>query len=72
MFGNPFYRAPQAQAQMPFQNVGNLMSQFNQFRSMFQGDPKQKVQELLQSGQMTNEQFNQLSQMAQQFQQFIH
>jgi len=32
----------------------------------FRGDPRQKVQELLQNGQMTQEQFNQLSQMADQ------
>ena len=70
MIGNPFYKAPQTQ--MPFQNFGNMINQFNQFRAMFQGDPQQKVQELLQSGQITNEQFTQLSQMAKQFQMFIH
>lgn len=49
----------------------NLIGQFNAFRSTFQGDPQQKVQELLNSGQMTQEQFNQLSSMAQDFQKFI-
>lgn len=48
-----------------------MIQQFNQFRQMFQGDPKQQVQNLLNSGQMTQEQFNNLSTMAQQFQQFI-
>lgn len=51
--------------------LGNLVSQFNLFRSNFQGDPQQKVQELLNSGQMTQEQFNQLSGMAQDFQKLI-
>ena len=55
----------------PFGNLANVMNQFNQFRSTFQGDPKQKVQELLNSGQMTQEQYNQLSSMAQLFQQLI-
>lgn len=65
MFGNN----PQSG---PFGNVADLMSRFNQFQSTFQGDPKQKVQELMNSGQMTQEQFNQLSSMAQTFQQLMH
>lgn len=52
--------------QGPFNN--NIINQFNQFQSTFQGDPKQKVQDLLNSGQMSQEQFNQLSSMAQIFQ----
>lgn len=52
----------------PFGNMMNLMSRFNQFRNTFQGDPRATVQQLLDSGQMTQEQFNQLSQMANQFQ----
>lgn len=59
MFGNQ---------QGPFNNMNNVIDQFNQFQSTFQGDPKQKVQELLNSGQMTQNQFNQLSNMAQMFQ----
>ncbi len=42
----------------------NLLAQINQFRASFTGDPRQKVQELLNSGQMTQAQFNQLSQEA--------
>jgi len=38
----------------------NFMQQFNAFRQSFQGDPRQKVEELLQSGQMSQDQFNQL------------
>lgn len=48
--------------------VANMMSQFNQFKNSFSGDPKAKVQELLNSGQMTQQQFQQLSQAATQFQ----
>lgn len=71
---NPFYN-PQGGTPMgngPFQNMMSMIQQFNQFRSTFQGNPQQKVQELLNSGKMTQEQFNQLSQMAQQFRPFIH
>ena len=49
----------------------NMMSQFNKFKQNFSGDPKQQVQQLLDSGQMTQNQFNQLSQMATQLQQMM-
>lgn len=54
-----------------FNNPMLLIQQFNQFRQNFQGDPRQQVQNLLDSGQMSQEQFNQLSSMAQMFQQLI-
>ena len=49
----------------------NMIQQFNPFKQNFQGDPKQRVQNLLDTGQMSQEQFNQLSSMAQMFQQFL-
>ena len=60
---------PGPQPQMPFPM--NMVQQFNQFRQTFQGDPQEQVQQLLNSGQMTQEQFAQLQQMAQQFGQFF-
>lgn len=57
------------QQSMPFPM--NMIQQFNQFRNSFHGDPRQQVQELLNSGRMTQEQYNQLYAMAQQFRQFI-
>ena len=53
-------------------NPSNLIQQFNQFRSTFQGDPKQQVQNLLNSGRMTQEQFTQLSSMARDFEKLIN
>ena len=50
----------------------NILEQFNQFKSSFQGDPRQQVQNLLNNGRMTQEQFNYLSMMAQQFQQILN
>ena len=42
-----------------------MMQQFAQFRRMMQGrNPQQMVQNLLQSGQMTQDQFEQLKQQA--------
>lgn len=55
----------------PFNNMMNMMNRFNQFKSTFQGDPRQQVQQLLNSGQMSQQQFNQLQQMARQFQQMM-
>lgn len=55
----------------PTNNMTNLLSQFNQFRSTFSGNPEQQVKQLLQSGRMSQEQFNQLAQMANQLYRFI-
>ena len=55
----------------PLGNMQNMMAQFNQFRQSFQGDPKAQVQQLLNSGQMSQEQFNRLSNLASQFQKML-
>lgn len=55
----------------PFGNLQGLMAQFNNFKSTVQGDPQKQVQELLNSGQMTQAQFDQLSQAAQAFQKLM-
>ena len=55
---NPFFGVVGQNS--PTGGFGNMVQQFNQFRQNFQGDPRAKVQELLQNGQMTQEQFNQL------------
>lgn len=52
----------------PQNSMMNMLAQLNQFRQTFQGNPKQQVQQLLNSGKMSQEQFNQLSQMATQIQ----
>lgn len=55
----------------PMGQFQQMMQQFQQFRNNFQGDPKQEVQKLLQSGKMSQQQLNQLQAMAQQFQSFL-
>ena len=48
------------------QNATNpIVPQIIGFKNQFQGDPQQKVQELLNSGKMTQEQCNSLMQQAQ-------
>ena len=55
----------------PTNNMANLLSQFNQFRSTFSGNPEQQVKQLLQSGCMSQEQFNQFAQTANQLRQLL-
>ena len=56
--------------QMPF-NMQEITNRLNQFRQSFSGDPKAQVQQLLNSGRMTQSQYNQLSQMATQIQNML-
>lgn len=51
--------------------TNNFLSQFQQFRQAFKGDPQQTIQQLLQSGKVTQEQYDKAVQMAQQFQHMI-
>ena len=48
-----------------------MIQQFNQFRRTFNGNPQQAVMNMLRQGMMTNAQFQQLAQMANQFQNFM-
>jgi hypothetical protein len=51
--------------------MANMIEQFNQFKQNFKGDPKAQVQQMLSSGQITQEQFNRASQMANQMMRFM-
>ena len=55
----------------PTNNMTNLLSQFNQFRSTFSGNPEAQVKQMIKNGQMSQEQFNQIAQMANQLYRFI-
>ena len=55
----------------PFGGMMNFMNQFNQFRQGIQGNPQQMVQNMLQNGQMSQDQFKQLSNMANQIMPFM-
>jgi hypothetical protein len=48
-----------------------LAQQAREFQKQFNGNPRQEVERLLQSGQMSQSQFNQYSQIAQQVAQFM-
>lgn len=59
--GTPMVGGPMAQ-------LPKLMQLFNSFTAGFHGNPEQIVRQLMSSGRMSQEQFNQLSQAATQFQ----
>lgn len=46
-------------------NPMQMMQEFLKFKNSFKGDPKQEVMKLLQNGQMSQQQLNQLQGMAQ-------
>lgn len=52
-------------------NMGNLFQRFQHFQQMFRGDPRQQVQNLLNSGRVTQAQYNQAVQMANQLQRML-
>lgn len=56
-------------------NMGGMLGmiqQFQQFRNNFKGDPRQQIQQMLNSGQISQTQYNQAVQMAQQFQRVLN
>ena len=55
----------------PSNQMGELINQFNKFRSTFMGNPEQQVKQLISSGKMSQEQFNQFAQTANQLRQLI-
>lgn len=46
----------------------DFLSRFNQFKNSFKGNPQEQVQELLNSGRVSQAQYNRAIQIAQQFQ----
>lgn len=52
-------------------NIGDIVRKFQQFRNSFNGDPRQQVQQLLNSGRVSQEQYNQAVQIANQLQRIM-
>jgi len=63
---NPLYS--QMQPQNP---MNGFVQRFQQFQQMFKGDPRQQVQNLLNSGKVSQSQYNQAVQMANQLQRMM-
>ena len=47
-----------------FNSQNNIVQQFNQFKSNFRGDPKAQIQQMLNSGRISQDQYNQAVQKA--------
>ena len=68
--GNPLFNAlggGMTQGNGPMQ----MMQQFMQFKQNYKGNPKEEVQKMLQSGKISQQQLNQVQQMAGQFQNLL-
>lgn len=63
---NPLYQQMQ-----PQNGMNQFMQRFEQFRKAFSGNPQQQIQQLLNSGRVSQEQYNRAFQMAQQFQRML-
>ena len=48
-----------------------IMQRFMQFRQQFQGDPRAQIQQMMNSGQISQNDYNRAVQMAQQLQQML-
>lgn len=48
-----------------------ILQRFNSFKQTFRGDPRQQIQQMLNSGQVSQEQYNRAVQMAQQLQSLL-
>ena len=62
---NPVYQ------QYGKQQPNDILTRFQQFKQQFSGDPQKIVQEMLNSGKITQEQVNQAAQMANQMMRFM-
>ena len=52
-------------------NTMQMLSQFNNFKNNFKGDPKAEVEKLIASGRITQSQLDQLQAAAREFQKLL-
>lgn len=63
---NSIFGSPKSSPQIGGNNMLQMIEQFNKFKNSFTGDPKQAVMQMLNSGQINNQQLQQAMQMAKQ------
>lgn len=51
--------------------ANGMLQRFQQFRQSFRGNPQEQVQQLLNSGRVSQQQYNNAVQLAQQFQRML-
>lgn len=52
-------------------NISQIVNDFNNFKNSFKGDPRAEVEKMMRSGQLSQEQFNQYAQMANELSKYI-
>ena len=52
-------------------NAPEILRQFQQFRNSFRGDPREQIQKMLNTGKISQAQYDQAVQMANQFRQMF-
>lgn len=55
----------------PTNQMQGFLQRFRQFQQTFKGDPTQQIQQMLNTGRVNQQQYNQAVQMAQQFRQML-
>lgn len=68
---NPIYHQMLMQ-NLPANNVMSLFQRFNEFKSNFSGNPEEMVLKLRQSGQVSQQEYDQAVLQAQQLQRLFH
>lgn len=69
---NPLFNQNQQQNQQPANQTSNLLVEFNKFKNQMAGkDPNQILNELVQSGRVSQEQLNQAIDLARTMSQFL-
>lgn len=53
-------------------NAVNIIQQFMQFKNSFKGNPQEQIQQMLNSGKITQAQYNNAVKQAQQFQNMLN
>ena len=53
------------------QNMNAMLKEFENFKRQFKGNPQEQVRQLLNSGRVSQEQYNQAVQMAQALQKIV-
>ena len=66
---NPLFQ--QIAGQVPNNPMATMLQRFQQFQQTFKGDPRQQVQNLLNSGKVSQSDYNRAVQMAQQLQRMM-
>lgn len=68
--GNPFFQAMNNNPGMPF-NPAQMKQQFMQWRQGVNGDPQAIINQMMQSGRVSQAQLDKAQQMARMFGQFL-